>query len=96
MITSKQRAFLRSLANPSEPIFQIGKGGVSDESIRVIGDALEARELVKIRTLETSPLSSREAAGLVSERTGADIVSVVGRNFVLYRRSVNKPKIVLP
>ncbi len=96
MITSKQRAFLRSRAKPSAPISQIGQGGVSDESIRVIGDALEARELVKIRTLETSPLSSREAAGLVSERTGADIVSVVGRNFVLYRRSVNKPKIVLP
>ena len=103
MITSKQRAYLRGLANPLEPIFQIGKNGAGDEEqIKQIGNALEARELIKLHVLETCPQSVREAAGIVAEGCGADVVSVIGYKFVLYRPSETKKKenapdrIVLP
>ena len=103
MITSKQRAYLRGLANPLEPIFQIGKNGAGDEEqIKQIGNALEARELIKLHVLESCPQSVREAAGIVAEGCGADVVSVIGYKFVLYRPSETKRKenapdrIVLP
>ena len=103
MITSKQRAYLRGLANPLEPIFQIGKNGAGDEEqIKQIGNALEARELIKLHVLESWPQSVREAAGIVAEGCGADVVSVIGYKFVLYRPSETKRKenapdrIVLP
>ena len=103
MITSKQRAYLRGLANPIEPVFQIGKNGAGDEEqIRQIGNALEARELIKIHVLESCPQSVREAALIVAEGCGADVVSVIGYKFVLYRQSKTKKKenapdmIVLP
>ena len=103
MITSKQRAYLRGLANPLEPIFQIGKNGAGDEEqIKQIGNALEARDLIKLHVLESCPQSVREAAGIVAEGCGADVVSVIGYKFVLYRPSETKRKenapdrIVLP
>ena len=103
MITSKQRAYLRGLANPLEPIFQIGKNGAGDEEqIQQIGNALEARDLIKLHVLESCPQSVREAAGIVAEGCGADVVSVIGYKFVLYRPSETKRKenapdrIVLP
>lgn len=103
MITSKQRAYLRGLANPLEPIFQIGKNGAGDEEqINQIANALEARELIKLHVLETCPQSTREAAGIVAEGCGADVVSVIGGKFVIYRPSETKKKdrspdrIVLP
>ena len=103
MITSKQRAYLRGLANPIEPVFQIGKNGAGDEEqIRQIGNALEARELIKIHVLESCPQSVREAASIVAEGCAADVVSVIGYKFVLYRQSKTKKKenapdmIVLP
>ena len=103
MITSKQSAYLRGLANPLEPIFQIGKNGAGDEEqIKQIGNALEARELIKLHVLESCPQSVREAAGIVAEGCGADVVSVIGYKFVLYRPSETKRKenapdrIVLP
>lgn len=93
MITSKQRAYLRGLANPLEPIFQIGKNGAGDEEqTRQIGNALEARELIKLHVLESCPYSPREAAGIVAEGCGADVVSVIGSKFVLYRPSETKRK----
>lgn len=93
MITSKQRAYLRGLANPLEPIFQIGKNGAGDqEQIKQIGNALEARELIKLHVLETCPQSVREAAGIVADGCGADVVSVIGYKFVLYRPSETKKK----
>ena len=103
MITSKQRAYLRGLANPLEPIFQIGKMGAGDEEqIRQIGNALEARELIKVHVLESCPQSVRDAAGIVAKGCNADVVSVIGYKFVLYRQSATKTKenapdlIVLP
>ena len=96
MITSKQRAYLRSLAVNLPAIMQIGKGGISDEMCLQISNALEARELIKVRVLENSGYTAREAAEIVAEKTGSDAVSCVGTRFVLYRESENKKKIELP
>ena len=95
-ITSKERAYLRSLAVELDTIFQIGKGGIEAESIRTVDNALEARELIKLRVLETSPYTAREAADILSEELSCDVVAVVGTRFVLYRKSQKKPKIELP
>lgn len=96
MLSSKQRAFLRSMANTMDPIMQVGKGGVVEELITSVDNALEARELIKMSALETAPVTAREAADELAEATGADVVAVVGRRFVLYRPSKKKKKIELP
>jgi RNA-binding protein len=96
MLSSKQRAFLRSMANTMDPIMQVGKGGVGEELITSVDHALEARELIKMSVLDTAPVSAREAADELEEATGADVVAVVGRRFVLYRPSKKKKKIELP
>ena len=96
MLSSKQRAFLRSMANTMDPIMQVGKGGIVEELITSVDNALEARELIKMSALETAPVTAREAADELAEATGADVVAVVGRRFVLYRRSKKKKKIELP
>jgi RNA-binding protein len=93
MITSKQRAYLRGLANPLETILQVGKSGVVDNTIVQVDDALTARELIKLRVLETCPQNAREAAQLLAERTHAEIVQVIGTRFVLYRRHPKEAKI---
>ena len=93
MINSKQRAKLRAIANSYDTIFQIGKAGISAETIAQTDGALTARELIKLRVLETSPLTAREAAQELAEKTKADIVQVIGGRFVLYRRNPKEPKI---
>lgn len=95
MLKSKQRAQLRGLANKIETILQIGKTGITDQTVKQIDDALTARELIKIRTLETSPTSSRESADLIAERVGADVVQVIGSKIVLYRESKDNKQIYL-
>lgn len=95
MLTSKQRAYLRSLANGIDTIFQIGKGGVSDEMCRQIDAALEARELIKLRCLDNSDYTPRAAADEISEKIGADVVTVIGTKFVLYKESKENKKIEL-
>lgn len=97
MLTSKQRAYLRSLAVNEDTILMVGKSGMSPEVIKQADDALEKRELIKGRVLvETSPLSSREAAEDIARQTGSDVVQVIGSKFVLYRKKKKDPKIVLP
>lgn len=96
MLTGKQRAYLRGLANAIEPIFLIGKGGLNDNMLADIDAALEARELIKVKILNNSMADPREASNEVAEMTGADVVQVIGGNFVLYRQSEEKPTIVLP
>ena len=96
MLSSKQRAFLRSMANTMDPIMQVGKGGIVEELITSVDNALEARELIKMSALETAPVTAREAADELAEATGADVVAVVGRRFVLYRPSKKKKKIEFP
>lgn len=95
MITSKQRAALRGMANKMETILQVGKSGVMDNTVTQVDDALTARELIKLRVLETCPVSAREAAQELARRTGADIIQVIGMRFVLYRRNEKEPKILL-
>ena len=96
MLTSKQRAYLRSLAAAEDTIVIIGKGGVTGNIIIQMNDALKARELVKGRVLENSLLTAREAADALSETCRAEIVQVIGSKFVLYKRNEQKPKIELP
>ena len=94
-LTSKQRAQLRGLANSMETILQVGKSGVTENTVKQVSDALEARELIKLRTLETCPTSSRETAEEIAEKTGADVVQVIGTRFVLYRESKDNKQIKL-
>ena len=95
MITTKQRAYLRGLANGIEVVLQIGKCGITDQTIKQLNDVLEARELVKIQCLETSFISPREAAQQTAEICRADIVQVIGTKYILYRPRKKDPKIVL-
>ena len=95
MLNSKQRAYLRSLAVHIDTIFQIGKGGINENMTEQISNALEARELIKLRVLDNSDYSSREAAEEIAEIVNADVVQVVGTRFVLYRESKKHKKIEL-
>ena len=90
MLTSKQRAYLRSLATNEPTIMQIGKGGISENLIKTVGDALEARELIKLSVLENSSEDVREAAEALADATGAEIAGVIGKKIILYRESKNK------
>ena len=96
MITSKQRAYLRGLGQSCPAIIQIGKGGISENLLKTVSDALEARELVKITVLENSGESPRDMLDSLAEALGADGVSCVGRKIVLYRESTEKKTIELP
>ena len=95
MLNSKERAYLRGLANNLDPIFQVGKGGISEEMCKQISNALEARELIKIKVLQNSDYSSAEAANVIAKSIGADVVASVGNKFILYRESENNKKIFL-
>ena len=92
MLTSKQRAKLRGLASTEDTILQVGKGGVADTLVRQVDDALTARELIKLRVLETCPESVREAAERLAAAANAEVVQVIGTKFVLYRQSHRKDK----
>lgn len=94
-MTSKQRAYLRSLATSMQPIFQVGKGEISENMTEQISNALEARELMKVKVLENSLYTAREAAEIIAEETGAEVVTVIGNKFVLYRESEKHKKIDL-
>ena len=96
MLTSKQRAYLRSLAVKEDTILMMGKSGMSPELTKQADDALTARELIKGKVLETAPLSSREAAEQIAADVQADVVQVIGSKFVLYRKNEKEPKITLP
>lgn len=93
MLTSKQRAYLRSIAAEYETIFQIGKGGVTEVMCKEIGEALRKRELIKLKVLENSGWTAREAADAVAKQTGADVVQVIGNKFVLFKRNPKEPVI---
>nr|WP_302599286.1 ribosome assembly RNA-binding protein YhbY [uncultured Cellulosilyticum sp.] len=94
-ITSKQRAYLKSLAQKIEPIFQIGKNGLTPEITEAIDLALEAREIVKISVLQNCLEDPRDMAGMLSERTKSITVQIIGKKIVLYRPSKKNPKITL-
>ena len=93
MLTSKERAKLRTLANPLDTILQVGKAG--EQLVKQVDDALRARELIKMRVLETAPAFAREIAQELAEQTNSEVVQVIGTRFVLYRKNPKDPKIVL-
>ena len=95
MLTSKQRAYLRGIAQSYETIFQIGKGGISENLIMQVNDALKKRELIKLRVLDNCELTSREAADQIAEQTHSDVVQVIGSRFVLFKRNPQDPVIDL-
>ena len=95
MITSKQRAYLRGLANSEPAIMQIGKGGIGENLIKTVSDALEARELIKLGVLENSGEEAREVAEALAKATDAMVVGVVGKKVILYRESEKKKRIEL-
>ena len=97
MLTSKQRAYLRSLAVNTDTILMVGKGGITPEIVKQANDAIVKRELIKGKVLtETSPVTPREAAETIAERTKSEVVQVIGSKFSLYKRNQKEPKITLP
>jgi len=96
MLTSKQRAYLRGLGTNCPAIMQIGKGGITDNLVKTVSDALEARELVKLTVLENAGEAPRAVLDALCEALGADGVAVVGRKIVLYRESNEHKTIELP
>ena len=96
-MTSKQRAYLKSLAMTMEPILQLGKGSVTPENTAAIDEALAARELIKISVLQNCLDDPHQMAEIIAERTHAQVVQVIGKKIVLYREGKKeKKKIVLP
>ena len=95
MITTKQRAYLRGLANKIPALYQVGKGGVNENFIKMIDDTLEKNELIKVTVLENSGCTPREICGEVIAAVGAEPVQVIGNRFVIYRRSTENPQIEL-
>lgn len=94
-MTSKQRAYLRGLANPMEPILHVGKDGVNDNMIKQLDDALEARELIKCAVQQGCELTAREALDELCARVHAEPVQCIGRRFVMYRESRQNKRIEL-
>ena len=91
-MTSKQRAYLRGFANKIEPIFQVGKGGVTDVLAEQLSDALEARELIKITVLKNAPDYARDIADEIAEKANSDVIQVIGNKIVLFRQRKEKSR----
>lgn len=96
MLTGKQRSYLKGIANSIPAIFQVGKGGISDNMIKQFDDALEARELVKGTVLKNSGMDAKETCEQLSQELRAEIVQIIGNKFVLYRESLENKMITLP
>lgn len=96
MLTGKQKRYLRSLAHHLDPIFQVGKGGVNENMIRQISDALEARELLKVSVLQNCEEDKEVVAEKLTKGTHAELVQVIGNTIVLYKESKENKKIELP
>lgn len=95
-MNSKQRAYLRGLANNIDTIFQVGKNGINENLIKQLNDALEARELIKIRVLENAPETNKESADEIAEKTDSIVVQIVGSKITLFRKRKKDSKIELP
>lgn len=95
-MTSKQRAYLRSLATNIDPIYQIGKSSLTPEFVEGIVEALEKREIIKISVLKNCLDDPKELANTLAERTHSQVVQIIGKKIVLYRESKDHKKIILP
>jgi len=96
LLTGKQRSYLRGLANNIEPIFQLGKNGLTENFVRQVDEAFEARELVKINVLKNCNLDIMEVVNKLTDELNAEFVQSIGRKFTLYRESIENKKIELP
>ena len=96
MLTGKQRSYLKGLANKLDPLFQIGKGGINENFVKQIDEALETREIIKISILQNSLTEPDEAINYLMEETGAEFVQSIGSKIVIYRESKDNKKIQLP
>ena len=94
-LSSKQRAQLRGIAMTEDTIIQIGKAGITENTVTEVNNALAARELIKGRVLENALLTAAEAANALAEACGAETVQVIGSKFVLFKRNIKEPKIEL-
>ncbi len=95
-MTSKQRAYLKSLASTMEPVFQIGKSSLTPEVTAAVAEAFNTRELIKIAVLKNCFDEPREIAEMIAERTHSQVVQVIGKKIVLYKENKDNKKIVLP
>lgn len=96
VLTGKQKGYLRSMGNEMDPILQVGKEGVTEAVVTSTNEVLDTRELIKGRVLPNSIEEPKAAAEALASRTDAELVQVIGRNFLLYRESKKQPVIVLP
>ncbi|MGG0178587.1 MULTISPECIES: ribosome assembly RNA-binding protein YhbY [Bacillaceae] len=96
MLTGKQKRFLRSKAHHLNPIFQVGKGGVNENMVKQISEALEVRELLKVSILQNCDDDRYDVADQLVEGTNAELVQVIGHTIVLYKESEENKTIVLP
>lgn len=95
-LTGKQKSFLRSMGMSVDPVVNIGKEGVTPTVVQSAQEAMKKRELIKVRVLQNSPEEPRDAITILAERCNANLVQVIGRNGLLFRRNYDKPKIELP
>lgn len=95
-MTSKQRAYLKSLASVMDPVFQVGKSSLTPEVTEAISEAFSTRELIKIAVLKNCMDDPKEIAGMIADRTHSQVVQVIGRKIVLYKESKDNKKIILP
>lgn len=95
MLNKKQKVFLRSLAQKERAIFQIGKEGLSDNSIKTISEAIKKRELIKISVLKSAPSEVKEIALDLASLTNSELIQIIGRQIVLYKKSKDT-RIILP
>jgi len=93
MLDSKKRAYLMSLSNDIDPIFQVGKSSLTPELIEAIGQAIDKRELIKISVLKNCLDDPREIADAIAGRTQSEVVRVIGKKIILYKQNKKKPKI---
>ncbi|MCR6096816.1 ribosome assembly RNA-binding protein YhbY [Salipaludibacillus agaradhaerens] len=96
MLTGKQKRYLRSKAHHIKPILQVGKGGVNENLIKQVDDALEARELIKVSILQNCVENKEEVAHFISKGTQAEIVQIIGNTLVFYKESSENKTIILP
>ncbi len=95
-MTSKQRAYLKGLAMNIEPIFQVGKSSLTPEVTNAVSEVFNTRELVKIAVLKNCLDDPKEIASILAERTGSQVVQVIGKKIILYKESKDHKKIELP
>ena len=96
MLSGKEKRYLRSLANTIEPVVQVGKASVNESVLFSLNEALEARELVKVKVLKNCLDEVKDVAQELADQSKSELVQVIGRNVVLYRRNAEKPMIELP